>query len=63
MVENINISNGLSGGGNGSKSFSKQSTINKKAIELAQLISKKLVGDVEAHKIMNNGWGPYGRRE
>ncbi|KSA26302.1 Panton-Valentine bi-component leukocidin subunit F [Staphylococcus aureus] len=60
----INISNGLSGGGNGSKSFSE--TINYKQESYRTSLDKrtnfkKIGWDVEAHKIMNNGWGPYGR--
>ncbi|MGZ1788327.1 leukocidin/hemolysin toxin family protein [Staphylococcus argenteus] len=60
----INISNGISGGGNGSKSFSE--TINYKQESYRTTIDRKTnhknIGwGVEAHKIMNNGWGPYGR--
>lgn len=60
----INISNGLSGGLNGSKSFSE--TINYKQESYRTTIDRKTnhksIGwGVEAHKIMNNGWGPYGR--
>ncbi len=51
------------GGLNGSKSFSE--TINYKQKTQLQLMRKtnhKSIGwGVEAHKIMNNGWGPYGR--
>lgn len=60
----INISNGLSGGLNGSKSFSE--TINYKQESYRTTIDRKTnhksIGwGVEAHKIMNNGWGPYSR--
>lgn len=60
----INISNGLSGGLNGSKSFSE--TINYKQESYRTTIDRKTnhksIGwGVEAHKITNNGWGPYGR--
>lgn len=55
----INISNGLSGGLNGSKSFSE--TINYKQESYRTTIDRKTnhksIGwGVEAHKIMNNGW-------
>lgn len=60
----ISISNGLSGGINGSESFSE--TINYKQESYRTTIdrrtSNKTVGwGVEANKIMNAGWGPYGR--
>ncbi|HHU6749385.1 TPA: leukocidin/hemolysin toxin family protein [Staphylococcus pseudintermedius] len=60
----ISISNGLAGGLNGSESFSE--TINYKQESYRTTIDKhtdnKTIGwNVEAHKIMNNGWGPYGR--
>lgn len=60
----INIINGLTGGLNGSKSFSE--TINYKQESYRTTIDRKTnhksIGwGVEAHKIMNNGWGPYGR--
>ncbi len=44
--------------------FLKQLIINKKVTEqhLSRNTNYKNVGwGVEAHKIMNNGWGPYGR--
>ncbi|MDQ7229524.1 bi-component gamma-hemolysin HlgAB/HlgCB subunit B, partial [Staphylococcus aureus] len=60
----ISISNGLSGGLNGNTAFSE--TINYKQESYRTTLSRntnyKNVGwGVEAHKIMNNGWGPYGR--
>ncbi|HDZ8659505.1 TPA: bi-component leukocidin LukPQ subunit Q [Staphylococcus aureus] len=60
----INISNGLSGKLNGSESFSE--TISYKQESYRTTIDRKTdyktIGwGVEAHKIMNNGWGPYGR--
>ncbi|HCA6972802.1 TPA: leukocidin/hemolysin toxin family protein [Staphylococcus pseudintermedius] len=60
----ISISKGLSGGLNGSESFSE--TINYKQESYRTTIDKhtdnKTIGwGVEAHKIMNAGWGPYGR--
>ncbi|MEJ7540416.1 leukocidin/hemolysin toxin family protein [Staphylococcus intermedius] len=60
----ISISKGLAGGLNGNESFSE--TINYKQQSYRTTIDKrtdnKTIGwDVEAHKIMNGGWGPYGR--
>lgn len=56
----ISISNGLSGGLNGNTAFSE--TINYKQESYRTTLSRntnyKNVGwGVEAHKIMNNGWG------
>lgn len=60
----ISISKGLSGGLNGNESFSE--TINYKQESYRTTIDKrtdnKTIGwDVEAYKIMNGTWGPYGR--
>lgn len=60
----ISISRGLSGGINGNESFSE--TINYKQESYRTTIDRhtdnKTVGwNVEAHKIMNGTWGPYGR--
>ncbi|WP_019165928.1 leukocidin/hemolysin toxin family protein [Staphylococcus delphini] len=60
----ISISKGLSGGINGNQSFSE--TINYKQESYRTTLdrhtdNKKVGWNVQAHKIMNGTWGPYGR--
>lgn len=60
----ISISNGISGGLNGNTAFSETISYKQESYRttLSRNTNYKNVGwGVEAHKIMNNGWGPYGR--